>query len=693
MKTPIRLLLLFLPFIASAQELLVYPSVSTSTAIDTIWGTPVADPYRHLEQESKARQDWLKTEKDLADSYIKSLHRKNEMDFDVRHTLYGYDIPYRSGPYYIDKYSNTIYYKSYLRDRNQFLFNAEMLSSGLKKISDVDFSKDGNYCAFAFSPEGNDWQEIRILNVNTEMLLKEHIYQVRNSNVVWLNNGFFYSRFDSLPHGHRHLDEGINQKICYHKIATDPAQDKVVFEDKDYPYNLSKIRVTEDGRFAIISEFFPEENRTLTFLKDYQKDESLPFRPLFSEVGTHTTIIGSRQDTLLAVSTNKGAYNGQIVEISPANPRQWGVVLDNQDNYRIKEATYREDKFVAIMEDAFQEYLCVFSPDGHLLKSHKLPAGSSSRITCYAPDQNSVVISTECYTDPPIAQLVSLKDYSLTAMKNTLADYNTSNYQFIITQYKSKDGTQIPIYIVMTAEHKKLGPGPAILHIYGAFDHSMEPDFSPGLFAFLNNGGIYAVANIRGGANAVKNWHQDGAVLHKQNSIDDTYYAARFLIDSGYAQSDKIAIAGYSHGALIAAATINQHPEAFRAAVLEAGLYDMVRYEDFSQGVYWTREYGSIIDSTQFSNLVSYSPLHNIRAGTNYPSLLIGASENDDRIPSGNSFKYVAALQQKTKSKNPIILVLDAQNNHSVLPHNVVFPFLFHELDIKYKTFSYYKDK
>lgn len=683
---------LYLPAQLNAGNHTTYPAAPRSTAADTLWGVAIPDPFRALEHDTKARQEWLDAEEEQTKQYLKAAAHKWDMDFDSRNTGYSYQIPYRSGPYYIDQLGSSVYYKSYIHDRNRFLYSAEMLYHDLDHLDDADFSRDGKYCALTYSPEANDWQEVRILNTNNDLLLKDHLYDVRLSDVQWFKNGFFYSRFDSIKGMPRATNTGINQKIYYHKVSTDQSADELVFEDPDYEYNESRLYVTEDERWVFISEFFPEQDRTITFARDYSMEHSA-FHPLFSEIATTTRILAVHDDTLVALSTNNGAYNGQIVEIDTKNPRQWSVIVENQEKYRIKDATQRNGKIITILQEGFQEYICIFSPDGKVLKTHVLPEGSSSHIICHASDQKSILIKTANYTCPPIGQLLSLADLTLTPMKTTEADYNTFHYKYVLTHYQSRDSTIIPIYLVMSADYIRQGPGAALLEIYGGFGRPQEPSFNPGIFSFLNNGGIYAIANVRGGASCFKDWHKDGTILHKQNSIDDVYYAARFLADSGLAQPGRIGVMGAFNGALIAAAAINQHPEAFKAAILQAGLYDMTYFENYSQGARWTREYGTVIDSTQFLNLLTYSPLQHIRSQTNYPAILVSLSERDDRVPPASSYKYLATLQKETQSTAPILLQIDRKNPHGSMSYATFYSFIFKELNIKYKPFSFYKDK
>ena len=696
MKTTFTSLFLLCVYFCYSQidEQIEYPVAPHSTSTDTIWNVVVKDPYRNLEKDDDELKQWLKAEKQITDDYFKKANRKYDLDF-VRQHSYRYNLPSRSGPYYIEAgYAlggMNVYYKDYLRDRPNFLYNTSMLSSKATSFSDIKFSQNGKYCAFAYSNEDNDWEEIRILNTTNMLLLKEHIYNVRYSNIAWFQTGFYYSRFDSVNENHKHTEVQTNQRLYYHKIDTDPSFDTLVFEDKDYPYNTFSVKVTDDERFAIMQEYFPEDNKTVTFLKDSKSDSG--FRVLFAERGAKVSIIGSIGDTLLAISKNKDAFNGQIVEIDTKKPLKWGVVVDNQQKYLIKSALYVNDKYCVIFQEGFREYLCVFSRSGDILKTIPLSEGSSNHLICYSPDQNSIIVSKNYYIHPPIGELFSLKDYSLNVINKTLLDFNPSSYKFYLTNYMSRDSTLVPIYIVMSNDYIKKGPGAALLSVYGGFGISPEARFNPGIFTFLNNGGIYAVANVRGGSNSTKNWHELGSGINKQNTIDDAYYAARFLVDSGFALSGKIAITGGSNGGMIVAATINQHPGIFKAAVLNVGVYDMLRYENFTAGVFWNSEYGSINDSAQFNALRSYSPLHNIKPNTNYPSMLISTSEYDDRVPPLHSYKYVAALQELTKSKNPILMNVNKKEGHTAINDKLFFSFLFKELNMKYDPFSYYKDK
>ena len=707
MKILFTLIISFSILISSAQETISYPVAPQADVIDTLWGQEVSDPFRPLEKDDEARKEWLKEEKQTTNDYLKTINHKFDIDFDYRHTVYNSNgIFYRSGPYYIEyRWGFTgnqvdVYYKDYLRDPGRFLYSPSMISAKVTKFTDVKMSADGSYCALMYSPDGSDWQEIRIYNMNTMALIKDHIKNVRYSDISWYQNGFFYNRFDSVNDATKYTDVVKNQKVCYHKIGTDPATDAVVFDDQENPLDIFKVKTTDDERFVIISEEFTGENKTVTYFKDNTKN--LPFQVLVTESTTKTSVIGSKKDTLFAITTNGGAYNGKIVEIDTKHPATWGLILDNQQKYLIKQGLYVNNTFCLILQQGFSEFMGVISAEGEIIKTMRFADGSDNAIICYSPDQNSLILSKQYYICPAIGDLFSLKDFSLKSIAVArYINFDAKDYEFYLTNYRSKDGTPVPIYVVMKKGNIKNGPAPTLLSIYGGFGNTPRASFDPALLSFLNNGGVYAFANIRGGANSSKDWHTSGKGLNKQNSIDDTYYAARFLIDSGISKSDKIAITGTSNGALIAAAVINQHPELFKVAILNAGLYDMVRYENFTAGIYFETEYGSVDADGEFKNLLSYSPLHNIRKNTAYPAMWITTSEFDDRVPALHTYKYVATLQKFTNSKKPILLRVTENQGHNSSgsyyereeAKKLSYAFLFNELDIKYKPFSFYSNK
>jgi prolyl oligopeptidase len=698
MKTLVAFLFSTSVLFCNAQnDSIIYPVAPHSDTRDTIWGDVIEDSYRILEaNDSAATKMWLNNEKEITDNYFKQISKSTEkIEADMRSIAYTrYNIPFRSGPYYIQTSGRAIYYKDYLRNTPELLITASTVNNKIKGFTNFKISKDGKYCALMYSEDGSDWQHIRVFNINNMWLMKDDVSNVRYSSVNWFGNGFFYSRYDSVDAKNRYTDIEINQKVYYHTLGTRATKDSLIFEDPDYPYNLFSLYVSPDERFVIIKESFPDQGQSIIWFKDTQK--SSVFKPLIREADpSNTNIISNIDDTLIAVTTGQGAYNGQVIEIDTKKPSLWGIVVPNQKEYAIKQVMFIDGKYFILYQHSFDESMAVLSRDGDLLKSMTMPYGSSNAMICFSPDQNSIIMAKQYYICPPIGQLLSLKDFSLTPIqKVTGTTFDITKYKFLTTNYRSKDGTLIPIYIVTHKDYAKMASPAALLEVYGGFGISPSAHFDPAILTFVNNGGMYAFANVRGGSNSINSWHESGTVLKKQNTIDDIYYAARFLIDSGLANPDKIGIIGGSNGGLVIAAAINQHPETFKAAVLNVGVYDMMRFENFTTGAYHKKEFGSIHDSIEYKNLLSYSPLHNIKSKTNYPSMLIVTSQYDDRVPPLHSYKFAAALQAKTKSKNPIILLVNKDGGHQQSYRaGLDYSFLFKELNMLHVRSDFYAPK
>ena len=673
-----------------------YPLPPAGEYRDTFWGIEIKDTFHALEKDNIDRDTWIEQEEEITKNYFKKIHSLN----DLLHEPIGASsmtIPWRSGPYYLSFFNGAVYYSDYLRDRARLLYSADMLKVTTTYFSKAEMSDDGKYCALMYSNDGSDWHEISIFNLNTSFLIKDHIRNVKHSNICWFQNGFYYTRYDSVIESKRNSVVEKNQRVYYHYIGTDPFKDSLMLDDPANPYNTFIVSITKDKRFVIITEDFPDENKTTTFFKDTRKGGN--FKTLVSERNAKTQIIGTNDDTLIALTTNGGSSNGKIVEIDTKHTSSWGVIMDNQQKYKVKEALVVHDTIVAIFQQGFFEYIAAISGQGDIIYTRQLAIGSSYHIICYSPDQNSIILSKSYDVCPDIGELFSMKDFSIKPIYKTNVSYNPFNYQFYITNYASKDGTLIPIYILTLKDNLKKGPLPLMLTVDGSFGHTPEPHFNSGILTFLNNGGIYAIANIRGGSNSGKNWRDLGCGLNKQNAIDDIYFATKFLIDSGFAQSGKIAIASAAYAAPVVAAVINQHPDLFKVALFLNGLFDLLHYERFTSGKQFTREYGSVTDDLLFETILSYDPIYNIKPHTTYPSIFITASELNTWIPPLHSYKYAAALQQVTGSKNPILMYMSegigyVSAKSFTRQQNIAkyyYDFLFKELGMNYKYINYMK--
>jgi prolyl oligopeptidase len=684
----------------SSQDLSIkYPSAPTSASTDILWDYPILDPHRPLESTNDATTEWLRQEKKITENYFKNHEKSADIGFDIKTANnFIYNIPTRSGPYYIEYFRNElrecidVYYKKELKDNRTFLASPFHMKNLVTRFSQVKISADGKYCALMYSAGGgSEWQEISIIDMRSMWMTKDHIQNVRYSDITWCGGGFFYSRFDGADAATGDIATLTNQKIYYHTVGQEPSLDSLVFDDIHNRKNTFKVTVTEDERFVVINETDYDADKSITYFKDRTKGGS--FRLLLDEPSSSAEVIGSIGDTLIAVQQSPRAFNRQIVAIDTRDTSHKTILINNQRGFRIKQAAFIQNKILVIYQNGFKESLCAFSRSGEMSKSIALPYGSNNEMICYASDQNGIVMVENYYICPPIGNILSLKDLTLSLIDKTVTNFNPDNYNINITHYPSRDSIMIPVYTVSAKKTPKHGP--ALLRISGGIDNSYSPSFDPGIITFVNNGGTFAFANIRGTNNAVKNWHQSGIGVNKQNSIDDAYGAIRFLRDS--LAVNKIGLIGTDFGALIAAALINQHPETVQAAVLNSGIYDPMRFEKFTVGAYYKKELGSIGDSSQFRKMLSYSPLQNIKSGIEYPSILVSTAEFDGLIPPFQSYKYVASLQESVKSAKPLLLLVNQNQGHSsgsfeqrIRSEGLTYSFLFKELSMEFHQATTY---
>lgn len=681
-------------------DTLKYPVAPVDNSKDTFGTIAIADPFRPLETASAARAQWLMDEKVLTDTYFGQESRRSQLEDD--YTMlgsYSSNVPRPSGPYYLERYLENgiqaIYTKRYLHDEDPMpLIRAPQIAPNLKVIGNVTISKDGSYAAFEYSGNGSDWTEIAVYDIHKRKFLPDHITNVRYGSVTWREDGFYYQQYDTIDAAGRYTAVSYNQKLYYHPLGY--ADDILVWADPQAPLAHFSVSVSDDERFVLFTEVESSSGKQIYRLKDLVTDSPMLVYTLGEE--QTLSLLGSSGDSVYVLRRSKTDYNGSILRIDVRDPRHWTSLLDNQKDYRIKDAAYAHGKFLLVMAHEFQEVLVSLTDGGDDLKTIKSPAGGSVSIMGYAAKEDGFILALSYFICPPIGEIFHLKKGDVEIIDKTRILFDPTKYEFISDHYRSADSTLVPIFIIQNRRYKDKPTHAALLEVYGGFGITPAMSYDPGLLIFLNNGGVFAFANVRGGANSVKDWHKDGSLLKKQNTFDDTYYAARYLLEHGYAEKGKLALTGGSNGGLVAAAVINQHPDCFRAAILNVGVYDMIRAERFTVGAFHIREFGTVAKEAELLNLRSYSPLHNVKPHTQYPSMLIRTGEYDDRVPPLHSYKYVAALQQLTESTNPILLrVVPNAGHHTgadfgqrTTLNMESYSFLFKELGLKYKAGSSY---
>ncbi len=686
---------------AQSEIKIQYPEAPSSNVSDTFFGTIVQDPYRLLEENKNPKTIlWKEEELKLTKSYFSNLPNKLKIETKLNDLL-----PVTTGSQVkVGKYFTKVFwemqekgYSIYIKDRlEDTVYWPLLMPSKINWKDNINFrklevSKDSKWGAFSYSRNGSDWQEIGVVNMKTGFLLKDHINDVKFSEIKWFGDGFFYAKYDSVDRNNIHQSVPFFQKIYYHLVGKEAQEDVVIFQNPKSPNDHFDIQVLPDESYAFfMDEFVNSKKADVYYINKQQPTTVLPF---LKNTSNNISFIATDNGNIFALTTYPNASNGMIVEIDPKNPTKWELAIPELEDEKILESYYHKEKFYTLYQTETEQFFKIIDASSGKIKVNKLGLGNSFRMESFDEEKEQFIMSYQSYHIPIIAMTYDIKKNEFLPIKKTVTYFNPLDYEINLKKYKSKDGTEIPIYICSKKGFKRDGTAPLLLEVSGGFDILSTPDFNPGALLLLQNGGCYAFANIRGGGSVKKDWYREGALLKKQNSLDDLYYAAKYLEDEGYCSKDKIAITGGSNGGLLVAAAVNQHPEMYRVAIPQVGVYDMLRFHKFTGGQFWQNEYGNVEEEIDFKNLFSYSPIHNIKPNTVYPSMLIMTSSNDDRIPPLHSYKYLAALQSKTQRRNPILLYEQKNFGHNGAEEHFDFveslaqfyAFLFGELGIKMK--------
>lgn len=523
-------------------------------------------------------------------------------------------------------------------------------------------SNDGKYIAYSIARSGSDWNEIYVKDLETLEMLDDHVEWVKFSNISWYKDGFYYSGYDAPEEGKALTAKNEYHKIRYHKLGTDPKEDPVVYEDKENPRRMHNAVVTENEKHMIVS--ITESTSGNAFaIKDLTKPES-GFVPVVTTFENDYNLI-DEHDGSLYIFTNYKAPRYQILKIDLAKPQQenWETVVAEAENV-IEFANLASGKIiVTYMEDA-KSKLSIFTLDGEHESEIELPGLGSVGSFNGKIDENTAFYSFASFTRP-----TTIYQYNFDTKKSEVffkpeVKFNPNDFETKQVFYKSKDGTKVPMFIFYKKGMQQTGDNPTILYGYGGFNISLTPYFSARRIAWIENGGVFALANLRGGGEYGEEWHKAGTLLKKQNVFDDCIAAAEYLIANKYTSPERLALKGGSNGGLLVGAVANQRPDLFKVAIPEVGVMDMLRYHKFTIGYAWATDYGTSDDSVNFNNLIKYSPVHTIKENTEYPATIVVTADHDDRVVPAHSFKYIATLQEKYKGTNPVVIRIDKKAGH-----------------------------
>lgn len=673
-----RILLNISILLTSASALcaqpLEYPQTPKIDHSDTYFGTVVADPYRWMENDAaQTVAGWVQAQNKVTLAYLEKIPFRDQLKARLTKiwNYPKYSSPFREGKnYYFFKNAglqnqSVLYVEHGLDGTPEVLLDPNNLSSdGTVALSDFAFSKDGKYLAYSISRSGSDWREIYLLDIESKAQLKDHIRWAKFTGISWYGQGFYYSRYDVPADTTKALTaKNEFQKVYYHKRGDDQGGDMLVYQDTAHPLRTFGISVTLDERFGILTISQGGSKGNAVYFRE-MKSEDPAFRPVIETFDDDINLAGNVEDKLL-FRTNRKAPNGRVVQVDPAQPDEsnWKDILPEKPDV-LMNTPLVGGKLLAIYMKDVSHRVFVYDTDGKMENEIVLPTLGTVGGFAGKKDDQVVFYTVTSFTFPSTIYQYDFRTKESKLYRRPEIDFNPDNYETKQVFYKSKDETRIPMFITHKKGLELNGNNPTLLYGYGGFNISMAPAFNTPRLVWLEQGGVFAQANLRGGGEYGEKWHEGGMRLHKQNVFDDFIAAAEYLIAEKYTSPQKLAIQGGSNGGLLVGAVTNQRPDLFRVALPAVGVMDMLRFHKFTIGWAWVPDYGSSDDSVNFRNLYSFSPLQNIREGVEYPAVLVTTADHDDRVVPAHSFKYISTLQEKYHGKNPVLIRIETKAGH-----------------------------
>ena len=652
---------------------LKYPKTAKIPVIDTLFGTTVTDNYRWLEDDrSTETEDWVKAENSVTFDYLSKIPYREQLK-DLLTELWNYEkvgTPYKEGGYtYFSKNNglqnqSVIYRKKGEKDTEEVFLDPNTFSEdATTSLGTLSFSKDGKTAAYSISEGGSDWRKIIVLDAVNKIIKEDTLVNVKFSGISWYKNeGFYYASYDKQK-GSELSAKTDQHKLYYHKLGTLQEEDAIIFGEKaSEKHRYVSGYLTEDHNYLIVSAATSTSGNKL-FIKDLS-DKNSVLKPIIETTDSDTGVIDNRGSTLY-LQTNLNAPNQKIVKVDAKNPtpENWVDFIPETENV-LQPRTGAGYFFAKYMVNAVSKVL-QYDFNGNLIREVALPGIGTASGFGGKTAVSELYFSFTNYNTPSAIYKFSPKDGNYTLYRKSGVDFNSELYTSKQVFYTSKDGTQVPMLIT----HKKGvlldGKNPTILYGYGGFNISLTPSFSITNAIWMEQGGVYAVPNLRGGGEFGKKWHDAGTQLKKQNVFDDFIAAAEYLIEEKYTSSDYLAIRGGSNGGLLVGATMTQRPDLMRVALPAVGVLDMLRYHTFTAGAGWAYDYGTADDSKEmFDYLKGYSPVHNVKSGTKYPATLVTTGDHDDRVVPAHSFKFAAELQEKQAGESPVLIRIETNAGH-----------------------------
>ncbi|SDC13895.1 prolyl oligopeptidase family serine peptidase [Niabella drilacis] len=667
----------YFPFLLLTMKTMAqiqYPATHKEEVTDDYFGTKVEDPYRWLEDDNAAAtKAWVAAQNNVTNDYLSKIPYRSAIKSRLE-ALWNYPkfgAPFKKGAYYYfyknDGLQNqAVLYR--LKDLNGtpevFIDPNTLSSEGIAALSGLSFTKDGKLCTYSVSKAGSDWSEIFVMNTDTKALLADKINWTKFGGVAWKGDeGFYYSAYDEPDEKSKLSKKNEFQKVFYHRLGTSQKDDIIIYQDREHPLRYFGVGLTEDQRFLILSVTEGTSGSELWY-RDLNDPAQQEFALLVKGFDTESSVIENK-GALLLVNTNYEAPNYRVVLIDPKKPERthWKTVIPEQKEALQGVGTGGGYLFASYLKDASSK-IVQYDFEGKRIRDIALPGIGTAGGFGAEQEDRSFYYSYSSFATPPAIYQYDIASGKSTLYRKTALSLNTDDLVTEQVFFTSKDGARVPMFLTYKKGLKKDGNNPVLLYGYGGFNIPMTPGFSVSNAFFVEQGGIYAVVNLRGGSEYGEAWHKAGMLLNKQNVFNDFIGAAEYLIAHKYTNRNKTAIRGGSNGGLLVGAAMTQRPDLFKVAIPQVGVLDMLRFQKFTVGWGWTVEYGSSDSAQYFPYLYRYSPYHNLKKGTSYPATLITTGDHDDRVVPAHSFKFAARLQEYHKGPNPVLIRIETNAGH-----------------------------
>lgn len=678
-----------------------YPAAPVSDIADDYFGTKVTDPYRQLEDDTSCvTTEWVEAQRKVTEDYLSKISFRDALRERLTR-LNDYVKPgmpsKHNGRYYFygnDGLQNqsVLYRAKSLDDAAEVFLDPNVLSEdGTVALTGTSFSNDGKYMAYMISRSGSDWTEIYVMDVETKQLLSDHIQWAKFTGAAWDGKGFYYSAYPRPETGKEFSDANEYHSVYYHELGTDQSEDRLVFKDEKNPLHFHYVSVPEDESALILYASGQGMGNAL-MIKDLKRPDSewVTIEPSQDYEMSVLDVI----DGTMYIHTNYGAPSYRLMTASVNAPQRenWKELVGEGKGV-LREVAFAGDKLLLTYDTDASNRLYVYSRDGKMQREVKLPTYGAVGVSS-SKKHDEVYYAFTSFTYPTVIYQYDMNRGESTLYKSVnIAGFDVNDYVTEQVFYPSADGTKIPMFITYKKGLELNGKNPVYLYGYGGFNISLNPGFSAQRILWLENGGIYAQANLRGGGEYGESWHIAGTKMNKLNVFNDFISAAEYMIESGYTTKDLMVIEGGSNGGLLVGACVNMRPDLFKVAIPRVGVMDMMRYHLFTIGWNWASDYGTSADSKEMADyLLGYSPLHNIsNDGTPYPAIMVTTADHDDRVVPAHSFKYAAALQAADTGNAPKIIRIDSKAGHGagkpitkvIDEYADIYSFIFYNLGIE----------